>query len=207
MDNSRNTPRTILQDDGLLVVEGESGRFLQIEFRSLWLQVGNLQFHKSYTAYGDEVPTYDTRLSGDAKFRADESISIIGRPITKTTAAPLSMRPIDEPKFEWTASIGFLEEDWHVGTEGRFFIECYVPKDVFDNVLHGYISGKTHSLSVGLRTTLWVAEAHRYMPVSSPLDWFLMPTVSSGYPSSRLESGKITSLAWREAPIQASPEK
>lgn len=171
--------------------------------RSFSIEVHDVTYHRYYEVYEDKA-TPTERIRGTAIIEKGDSVEVAGLAGSRMKSVPFTLRPVEKEKYHWTASIGYLPYDWEIGHDAQFYIECYVPKDAFDDLERAYSSGRVTMLTLLLDTTLWVHEFDWHTPPSGDVVWYMVPEVEKQSESPQHETGKITQLGWQEVPLLRS---
>lgn len=59
----------------------------------------------------------------------------------RTRKLDVSFRPVpngEEEKFAWRAHIGWMDADWELRSSETWWIECYLPGDVYSEIEQEY---------------------------------------------------------------------
>lgn len=185
--------------DGKIVLDGKEVDLQQGQFKSLRFKVS--QFCKrTYNSVDDGKAMSDSRIAGLAI--TEDRLSIVGMP-ESTRRLSFSVRGIDggpEGKndyLSWTAHIGFNAGSWEINSADQWYVECYVPMQVAQDLIRAYDAGRIVDMSISLKTELW----WRWdpFPHSGSTEWHL---VADKYGVTAGSSAKIDGLHWSDAPLE-----
>ena len=96
-------------------------------------------------------------------------------------------------KWPATATLFVLKDDWEIGSEGGWFLDCAVPKNVFDKLESEVRSNVACNVRLGIK---WIAGLvkDKYAPPSVPTSWGLFKVPGRATPEPLC--GHTTFVTW-----------
>lgn len=161
-----------------------------------------------------------TFLRGTARLH-DRSLSIIGESTTKTSELEITFS--HKPRYEAAVSdvalergevvsaplggvsIGFSRSDWEIGTEDKWWAECYVDKNTIDELLRVVNNGKLSAMQLTVRCRDLYQDDHSMAPIAPRKNLFLRPSESESFDWPKIANGAIAYLNFSSASVDMSP--
>lgn len=184
--------------DGKIVLDGKKLELQQGQFKSLRFKVSKL-CKRTYNSVDDGKARSDTRIAGLAT--TEDRISIVGMPET-TYRVGFSVRGLnvgpegEDSHLLWTAHMGFIAGSWEIDSADQWYLECYVPIPVAEELIRSYDAGRIADMSIGLKTELW--SRWDPFPHSGSTEWHML---ADKYGSTAGTTAKIDGLHWSDAAL------
>lgn len=183
---------------GKIVLDGKELELQQGQFKSLCFKISNL-CKRTYNSVDDRKARSDSRIAGLAI--TEDRLSIVGMPDT-TRRVSFSVRGVNgvpevkDDYLAWTAHVGFIAGSWETNSADQWYLECYVPMSVADELVKAYDAGRIVDMSIVLKTELW--SRRDPFPYSGSTEWHML---ADKYGSTAGSSAKIDGLHWSDAPL------
>ncbi len=196
----------------------------------VWLTLKSLELHTKLAEPKDDggEPRLLNYLEGVAI--ADQSISIIGDPSSKTRTLNISFNCRDDwtpPKAVQDASflglwpplghalLGFNRRDWEIGTEDTWWANCTFPQSFIEQLTADVRRGHLRELRLRLTLKHLYSDVHNLAPPSMKGQLFLRPDLTNNsIENPEIAVGVVSSLhftsdrnEFREQPAPVAPEE
>jgi hypothetical protein len=148
---------------------------------------------------GTMVPTVP-QLHGTAKLEGRDKFAAAGLETNATTPIYFSLGHAADTDidFLWGVRITFWQGDWEWEREEQFRVFCYVPRNVFAEILATVRTGRVEKLRVCMTTTMWT-QGRSSAFVRVPMTWSLVPSTDHSEPKRHaIADGIISSMTWTE---------
>ena len=151
--------------------------------RHLYLSATELFLHRSiFYDIDKNIAHASYRLAGKARISKD-ALSVIADKDSLTHELSLTLKPWpkDEPSTpndnvgHWRGCLSFNDFDWEIGHPAEWFVELYLPPPAFDELVNACKKASLATLSIGLKTDLWVRDYDLHTPPSGDVTWYLAP--------------------------------
>jgi hypothetical protein len=171
--------------------------------RWLYLSAKLTRSERKFRLDGEPIETR-TILFGTANIDRDR-ISIATD--TTNTARDLTCSieaASDKPdRGPWTLNVGYNEVNQEVGLPNEWFVACYLPKEIFDQLENEFLTKNARYVAGSCTTDMWVSKVDSSAPLALGVTWVLRP---GQYSNPKLGQGKLTMFRWSLAPESFSTQ-
>src|SRR5699024_3968566 len=143
------------------------------------LRVKNLSLHYGIDSFSDERSSF-SYLRGIAN--SDHSFGVVNddeTPRTSRLSCTLQRCDADAPQV-WQTSLSFFDADAEIGNPDEWWVQIYLPADVFDDIVAQLLAKRVRSLQIHFRSNLLVARGASWFPISDNTRWYLAPRPADG---------------------------
>ena len=206
---NKDTADVVTEIDGTITLtEGDVRKtyYPNQSLRTLYMDLHSFEVGKSLRILSEETSNISEELQTSVWCQAtlrDESISVIGAPITKTKTIPLSFKtfvaPLDRgsnpDKSILSAAIAYCQGDREMGTKDQWISECIFSKETIDALAASIVSNNLTAMVLAVEIDkIYLDRAHTFP--SMTVNWYLRPSLtgnSTAFPE--VARGKLTRLS------------
>lgn len=103
----------------------------------------------------------------------------------------------------WAMNVGYNPVNQEIGLPEEWFVACYLPKEVFDQLEHEFLNTNARYISGSCTTDMWVSKRDADAPLEREITWLLRPGQHRG---PKMGLGTATMFRWSLAPFSVAAQ-
>jgi hypothetical protein len=101
----------------------------------------------------------------------------------------------------WAINIGYNPVNRELGLAEEWFVACYLPREIFDQLEHEFLNQSARYVSGSCTTDMWLSKLDADAALGQGIIWLLRPGQDGGH---QMSQGMATMFRWSLAPHLAA---
>lgn len=139
-----------------------------------------------------------TILFGTATLDRDGiSIATDATSNTRKLTCTIETASNDTNRGPWAINIGYNPVNCEMGLAEEWFVACYLPGEIFDQLEHEFLNQSARHVSASCATDMWLSKLDAEAALGQGITWLLRPGQDGG---PQMSQGMATMFRWSLPP-------